>query len=394
MADKNDGADKTEKPTPKKIKDARKKGDVPKSKDITSTLALIMWLLILALGTGYASERISILASTILTIPNEDFFYTLQIIGKEALYVLMIVSASFLIPIIVFSLLVEFLQTGPIMTFEKMKPKMEHLNPAEGLKRMFSMDNFVEVIKSIIKTAILFFIGWLVFKHFIGDIMLLPHTSASAFSDSLWDILFYFLVWTIGIFVFVAIVDHAYQKHSFTKKMRMSMRDIKQEMKDSEGDPMVKQERRQLHQEWSEEGYTAAATNADALIVNPTHIAIALNYNKETSPVPIITAIGQDEIAQKMRDAAKEAEVPVIRNIELARTLLKDAEEGEMIPRALFDIIAEVILWAQEVKKEIEKQKIIDHAKSNQEEEKTQRPPPGEDLTYYPKSTMATHGTL
>ncbi len=380
MADKNNGGDKTEKPTPKRLKDARKKGDVAKSKDVTSTIVLALWLVLFSISMSYIGERITSFTSTILSVPTDNFIYSLQIIGKEAINTLLIITALLLCPIVALTLLIEFLQTGPILTFDKMKPKMEHLNPASGIKRMFSMDNLMEVLKSIAKTAILFFIGWLIFKHFLAQIMLIPLASVTVIGEGIWDTVFNFCIWTISVFVFIAILDSAYQRHSFIKKMRMSMRDIKQEVKDSEGDPMVKQERRQLHHEWSEQSSVQAATNANVLIVNPTHIAIALNYDRDNTPVPVVSAKGENHIAKRMREAAEEAGIPIIRNIELARTLLRESTEGNIIPRELFDIIAEVIIWANEVTEEIERQKYH----TNQAPSESLQNPPGEDLTHYP----------
>jgi flagellar biosynthesis protein FlhB len=161
--------------------------------------------------------------------------------------------------------------------------------------------------------------------------------------------------------------------------MRMSIRDIKQEMKESEGDPYIKAQRKQLHQEWSQRNQQNAARGAAALIVNPTHIAIAIEYDRETCPVPMISAKGEDHVARGMREAAEEAGVPIVRNVPLARDLLARGEIGEIIPSDVFDAIAEVILWAREVRKELD-------ADRRGEPESTRRRivAPGEDLTRYP----------
>ncbi|WP_456418476.1 type III secretion system export apparatus subunit SctU [Thiolapillus sp.] len=382
MADKNDGGDKTEKPTPKRLKDARKKGNVPKSKDVTNTVVLILWIAMFALGLGFAADRFAALFDTALIAPGTegDFTHRLLTVGEAALDVFLILSASVLIPVALFGTLVEFLQTGPVLSFEKLKPKMENLNPASGLKRMFSMDNLVELFKYVINTSILFLIAWLVFKAFSADIALLPQATPGAMSNGLWEVLLRVLLWTVGIFTLVAILDAAYQKYSYTKKLRMSRRDIKQELKDSEGDPMIKQKRREAHQEWSQQSAMQAARDANVLIVNPTHVAIALDYDRELSPVPIVSAKGEDHVARAMREAAEEEAVPILRNVDLARELLANAEEGDLIPQDLFDIIAEVILWAQEVQATVEKQK------QGEEESAAQGrfTPPGEDLTNYP----------
>jgi len=185
--------------------------------------------------------------------------------------------------------------------------------------------------------------------------------------------------------LFFTTIDVSYQHYSFAKKMKMSMRDIKQEYKDSEGDPQMKGHRRQVAQEWAQEGASQAAGNASALIVNPTHVAIAVRFDRELDEVPIITGMGEDKVAQKMRDAAKRNNVPVVRNIKLARTLLADAEEGEMVPRELFDTVAEVIIWAQAVQERVEHEKEYRFVPWDG----VLREAPGEDLTHYPEGSVS-----
>lgn len=389
MSDKNDGGDKTEQPTPKKLKDAREKGSVAKSKEVTSTAELILWLALIGLGISYAGERIASLMDAIFDNLGGQFIHTVPTLGWMAVEALLMISAIFLLPIIAFGLIIEFLQAGPILSFEKLKPKMENLNPAEGVKRMFSLDNLVEVIKAFVKTALIFIIGWWVLKSLLPELALLPRAQPLAIGEAIWQIALQLLGWTIGIFAFVSILDAAYQRHSFTKKMRMSRRDIQQEVKDNEGDPHVKAQRRQTHQEWSQQNSSQAARDANVLIVNPTHVAIALDYDKQLCPIPTISAKGEDLMALAMREAAEDAGVPIVRNIELARNLLARTEVGEVIPPDLFDIIAEVILWAREVREEIEQRKQnTETPESNTEQSLNRRyTPPGEDLTHYPGYT-------
>jgi flagellar biosynthesis protein FlhB len=153
----------------------------------------------------------------------------------------------------------------------------------------------------------------------------------------------------------------------------MSLRDIKQESKEAEGDPHVKQQRKQSQQEWSQRNAQQAARQANVLVVNPTHVAIAIDYDRDTCPVPTISAKGEDHVARAMREAAEEAGVPIVRNVPLARDLLARGEVGELVPADLFDIVAEVILWAREVRQVL-----------NGEADPVQRASaPGEDLTRY-----------
>jgi type III secretion YscU/HrpY family protein len=380
MADKNDSGDKTEQPTPKKLKDARKKGDVSKSKDVSSTGVMVLWIVLLGAGLYYMVNRSFALVSQTFQLSgtSDDFFFLLNLIGEESYSTLIELTAMFLIPAALIGTLVEFLQAGPVITFEKMKPKMDHINPASGIKRMFSMDNLVEVLKSIAKTALLFLIGWLILKHAIPDLVKLPQGLVTHIGTTFWAMLLSLLLWSVGIFSFIAILDAGYQRYSYIKKLRMSMRDIKQEHKENEGDPMIKQQRRQAHQEWSQQSASEAARSANVVVVNPTHLAIAIDYDREKSPVPTVAAKGEDLVARSMREAAEEAHIPILRNVELARTIYSDVKEGDIIPSDLFDVMAEVILWATQVRNEINNESEDDESQSSIE-------PLGEDLTKYPE---------
>jgi type III secretion protein U len=158
----------------------------------------------------------------------------------------------------------------------------------------------------------------------------------------------------------------------------MSMRDIKQEHKENEGDPMIKQQRRQAHQEWSQQSAAEAAGSANVIVVNPTHLAVALDYDREKTPVPTVSAKGEDLVARAMRESAQDNHVPILRNVELARSLYADTKEGDIIPSELFDVMAEVILWAKQVRKRIDND-------LDDDEKSTQIEAPGEDLTRYPE---------
>ena len=383
MAEKNDGGDKTEKPTPKKLQDARKKGDVPKSNEVTNTAELILWLALFGLGLTYAGERITALMNTAFDGLGGSFIDTAPALGWMALETTLIITALFLLPIAAFGLLVEFLQTGPVLSVEKFKPKMENLNPAEGIKRIFSLDSLVEGVKILIKTILLFLIGWWVLEALLPELALLPRANADKIGEAMWEIMLKLLGWTIGIFTLVAILDAAYQRHSFLKKMRMSQRDIQQEVKESEGDPYIKAQRRQAHQEWTQQNAAQATRDATVLIVNPTHVAIALDYDRDSCPVPTIAAKGEDHVARAMRDAGEESGIPIIRNVELARDLLARSEVGDIVPRDLFDIIAEVILWAREVRQEIKRGQPQIPLSGNSPPER-RHAAPGENLTRYP----------
>ncbi|EHR71411.1 flagellar biosynthesis pathway, component FlhB [Burkholderiales bacterium JOSHI_001] len=392
MSDKNDGGDKTEKPTPKRLEDARKKGDISKSREVTSTAVLAAALALGMLSLGYATDRLAALLQNLFSLVAQGwgeggFAGVVRSLGMQAMEAALLLSALLMVPLAALGLLVEFLQAGPVMSFEKLKPKLENLNPVAGVKKMFSMDSLVEVLKAVLKTALLFLVGWLLVRsalpQMVGLAGLGPQ-SVPRMVDLLGSLTLRLLTWTVALFALLSLLDAAYQRFSFTKKMRMSIRDIKQEMKESEGDPHVKQHRRQAAQEWSQRNSAQAARNANVLVVNPTHVAIAIHYDRDTSPVPTIAAKGEDEEARVMREAAFEAGVPVVRNVPLARDLLARGEVGEIIPADLFDIIAEVVLWAREVRAEVALQRGDTIVPTDIAQRRTVAAP-GEDLTQYPK---------
>lgn len=386
MSGSNDSGDKTEKPTPKKLQDARKKGDIAKSKDITSTAGMLVILMLAAVALPILGEQMAALVRASFEVMHEPFELAAPRLGRQAGMTLLLVVGLVVVPVALVGALVEFIQAGPVMSTEKLKPKMENMNPAKGLKRMFSMDNLVELVKSILKTAVVGTIAWLVMRKVLPELPLLVSGRPENVGAALWQTTWLLLAWAGGSFVLVSAMDLAWQRFSYMKKMRMSMRDIRQEMKDAEGDPHLKGQRRQLQQEWAQQGASNAAAEAHVLVVNPTHVAIAIAYDRETCPVPTVTAKGQDDDALAMRQAAQEAGVPVLRNIELARGLLADAETGEIVPAELFDIIATVILWAQDVRHELAKARgeaAAHAADAAQAKPRQRREPPGEDLTRY-----------
>lgn len=381
MSDKNDGGDKTEQPTPRKLQDARKKGNVAKSKDMTSTIELLVWLAIAALGLPWVTMELSALMHAGLAAIGQPFDQVASALGQQAWRTLLALTTLALLPVVLVGVLTEFLQAGPVFAADKFTPKMTNLDPVEGIKRMFSLDNLVELVKSMAKTALLGLIGWLVTAALWPQLPWLVNAHAPAVSTALWEVSQQTLGWTAALFVLVSVLDATWQRHRFLKKMRMSRRDLKQESKDAEGDPHVRQQRQQAHQEWSQQHATQAARQAHVLVVNPTHVAIAIDYDREACPVPTVLAKGEDHVARAMREAAEAAGVPIVRNVGLARTLRTEGQVGEMVPAELFDLIAEVILWSREVRDEMQRQR---NGRVAEAATGPRMPTPGEDLSRYP----------
>jgi type III secretion protein U len=386
--DENSG-NRTEKPTPKRLKDARRKGDVWKSRDVTATVGLIGWLVLGAAVAAGARTRISALCDALFAMIARGWDVTgyagaLRSLGGQAAELVLMLVAVLLIPAAVLAMLTNFLQTGPVLSFDKVKPNLEHLDPVAGVERMFSVDNLVEILKALAKTALLLSAGWLVVRSALPDIVGLARAGVppQTVGALLWSVTLKLGASTVGLFALVSVLDAVYQRYSFMRKMRMSHRDIRQEMREDEGDPYVRQRRRQAHQEWSQRNQVQAARQANVLVVNPTHVAIAIDYDREICPVPTIGAKGEDHVAQAMREAAEDAGVPIVRNVPLARELLAVGEVGEMVPEELFDLLAEVVLWARDVHRDVRARR---EGLIAAEPPRKRREAPGEDLTRYPE---------
>lgn len=351
MAEKDKGADKTEKPTPKKIRDARKEGDVAKSKDLTSTVLLLGWLVGGWLLMGFMLEKLRVLFQAGIDAIGRPFTTAVTQVGMVAFDTLLWLTLPLLALALFLGVLVEFLQVGPIATIKKMTPKLEKLNPAEGVKKMFSMDNLVELVKSLVKCAALLSIGGYVLWIMLPQLLQLPTSPPAAFGSALWYALLRIGLWTIFVFFFVSVLDVWYQKFSYTKKLRMSRRDIRQELKENEGDPYVKSRRKQLHQEWSQQNMLNAVRGSNVVVTNPTHIAVALQYEHGVDDLPIVVAKGEDDLAEQIKRTAEESGVPILENVELARGLHERVELDDYIDSEFFDAVAEVLHWAEGVRR-------------------------------------------
>ena len=350
MADEQDSGERTEQPTARRLRDARKRGDVHKSREIATTAGRLAMLVVSSLMVGFAGSRLAALFDLAIASIGKPFGAASQELGWAAAIALVTLVLAFAVPIAMVALLSDFLQVGPVFSFEKVRPRFDRLDPVAGLKRMFSTDNLVELFKSLAKTVLLAMIAWLVLRQMLGKATPLIHGGAQALGEAIRVSLVQLVAWTVAIFAVIAVADALYQRRSFLNKMRMSMSEIKRENKEDGGDPYLKQRRRELHQEWAQRNSMAATEQAHLLVVNPTHVAIALAYDPEKTPVPMVSAKGEDALALEMRERARDAGVPILRDIGLARSLLARARVGDVVPDDLFDAVAQAIVWARGVR--------------------------------------------
>ena len=349
---KDEGADKTEKPTPKRIRDARKEGNVSKSRDLTATVLTLGWLVSGWLLAGFMYEKLAGLFDKALAAMQLPFRQGVLETASVAFDTLLWLSLPLLAMGLFLGVIIEFLQVGPIASVKKVTPNLEKMNPVEGIKKMFSMDNLVELIKSIIKSGAMLGIGWYVLKTMMSDMLQLPYGSPDQMGSALWHAITRILIWTIVVFFFISALDVWYQKFSYLKQLRMSRRDIKQEVKENEGDPYIKSRRRQLHQEWAQQNMLSAVRGSNVVVTNPTHIAVALQYELGVNDLPVVVAKGEGAMAEAIKRAAEEAGVPILQNVPLARGLNERVALDDYIDSEFFDAVAEVLFWAESVRRE------------------------------------------
>jgi type III secretion protein U len=354
MSGDNDSADKTEQPTPKKLRDAHKKGDVAKSKDLSSTVGTLVWLLMFASTTAMYYEQLGELVNRTFTAMHQPFDTVVPSLAIDAVRVLLVLGVMPALVASLMGMLVEFLQVRGVFTFEKLKPDLKHLNPVEGVKRIFKMDNVIELIKSILKAIIIMGLFVVLARHYANDLYLLAFAPPAAVGSLWWRIASVLVTWVLVFFLFFSLGDMLLQHFNFIKKLKMSRRDIRDEMKDDEGDPYIKQKRKQLHQEWSQQNMKAGVRRSNVVVTNPTHYAVALYYEKGETVVPIVTAKGEDYMAQIIRETAEEEGIPMMRNVDLARALYADVEMDDFITPDLFEAVAQVLLWARDVRSNAE----------------------------------------
>lgn len=340
-------ADKSEKATPKKLKDSRKKGQVAKSQDFPAAFTFIVAIMGTLMSSSFIYKNLAGFLIQMLTSirPNVDLSNRLGGFLYHSLEVILITSLPIMAGVSIIGVLINFLIIGPVFSFEAMKFDLKKLNPIDGIKQKFKVKTLVELIKSVLKIVVAAFIIFLVIWNSIPQVMATAGLSPIASSVILDEFLRTITI-RVGIFfLIVAVFDLAFQKKIFAKEMKMEKFEVKQEFKDTEGDPQIKGRRRQIAQEMAYQEGPSAAKMARAIITNPVHIAVALAYKEETDPAPYILTMGQGVIAEKIIRIATEEKIPIMRNIQLAQDLFNRGRIKDYIPEDTYKAVAEILKW-------------------------------------------------
>ena len=347
-----DNDDKTEQPTGKKISDARNKGQVPRSKEAGTFFVLIggvlsIWAFSSLLGSGL---RQIIMNSFSLT---RDQIYSVDEFRR--IFVQNILSIG--IPIIGIALCVFVLAIiGNIMiggynfSKEALKPKFNKLNPVTGIGRIFSLNSIIELVKGIFKVVFIASFCYFALSGRIHEVMGLSYIDPHAGIKRAISLLFQFMVIVVCAMIPIIMIDVPYQKWHYLKQLRMSKQEVKDEYKNAEGDPQIKGKIKQLQFQMAARRMMQDVPTADVVVTNPTHFAVAIKYDPDGETAPLVVAKGVDEIAEKIKEIARESDVPVIPIPPLARSLYYTTDLNKEIPRGLFKAVASLLAWVMGMK--------------------------------------------
>lgn len=353
MSERETSQAKTEPPTPKRLRDLRRKGQVAKSPDIGATAGIIAGLGALLLAGEQLVNRLNHVLERSATADFkalDDTRVLVQWIADMLIEMAWMTLPIVLVAIVV-GVLAGYLQVGPVFSTEQIKPQLSRINPVMGVKRVFSMRTFVELIKLIVKATVLGAVVWVTAWHALPTLLQshwLPAAGILPLATRMLEI----LGWcAIASFIAIAAFDLWYQKWEFLRQNRMSIDEVRREHKETEGDPHVRNRRRQLHREANEASMLAGVRKASVVVVNPTHIAVALYYEMGETDLPVVVAKGEGELARAIRRVAEEEGIPIVHNVDLARRLRSDAPVDQYIPEELIEPVAAVLRWARDLQR-------------------------------------------
>ncbi len=348
--------EKTEQATPKKLSDARKKGQIAKSQDAGSAVTFMIAFATIMHLMGNIYDNVSEFLISVLTVVGRGEGATvIPTYFHEALSLILQTSIPIIGLVALGGVMINFLLVGPLLTFEVFKPDIKKFDPIANLKGKFKLKTFVELLKSIFKILGAATIILIIIIDLIPEVIQTVQLSIFAVIPILGSFLSQVII-KVGIFFCaVAALDLVYQKKTFSKEMMMEKFETKQEYKNSEGDPQIKSKRKEIAREIAySDGPAEAVKYAKAVITNPTHLAIAIGYRQEEDPAPFILTMGKNYVADVIIEEAKRLEVPILRNIDLAHRLIDEGKEFDFIPESTYEAVAEILKWLASLEEDSE----------------------------------------
>jgi len=352
MSDDQDDSQKTEEPTPHKLSEARQKGNVISSQEVSSFAILLGGALTAAFLGPFMAERLANATGSLLANAHAITFDAKNVsdVLLDVLFEVAIGMAPIALLLVVLGAGAKLAVSGFLFSGESMKPSLSKLSLIKGLKRMFSLKSLVEFAKGLLKLVIVGTIVYLLSVPAVDQVEVLMQMDVAAAAEETRLILVRMFAGVVGVMAIIAGLDYMYQRHEYMKEMRMTKQEIKDEHKQSEGDPMVKGRLRQIRAERARSRMMAAVPTADVVVTNPTHFAVALKYEIDSMGAPRVVAKGVDEVAFRIREVANENDVPIVENPPLARALFSAADIDDEVPPEQYKAVAEVISYVFQLK--------------------------------------------
>ena len=341
--------EKTEKATPRKRQEARKKGQVFQSKEINSAVLLLAMFFTIKFSSPFIYNQIKMYFENIFNnyMKVEDIFAinTFMKFSTETILVFLKIMAPILIVALLAGLISGYAQVGFLFTLETLRFKFDKLNPINGFKRIFSKQTLVELLKSIIKIAISIYVAYVYLKGEVNNVVNLMDMEVLNIYIYIGNLALNVSIAITIVLIILAVFDLIFQWLEYEKNLRMSKQELKEEYKQTEGNPQIKSKIKQKQRQMAASRMMKDIPTADVVITNPTHFAVVLKYAPEENSAPIVIAKGQDYIALRIKEIAKENSVEIVENKQLARTLFSTVEIGDPIPEELFQAVAEILAF-------------------------------------------------
>lgn len=345
------GGEKTEPATAKKLKDAREEGKVSKSKELTAAFDLIVLFLVIKIFVSFVGENLlGVFVEVYSRIPEFVSVNRAELSTVSVSALIMEMILKFLLtcaPFFLFGYLITFLvslvQVGWKVTTKPLEPKLSKFNPINGFKRIFSKESLFNLVMSMIKLLVIGIIVYNSIKDEANKLFILYDISLNQAVGLVGNIIINTGLKISIFYLLVGIIDWAYQTHKFKEDMKMTKQEVKDEYKNTEGDPQIKGQQRRRMQEASQRRMMQDVPKADVVITNPTHYAVAIRYDAEANRAPLVVAKGEDYLAQKIKEIARENHVQIVENKPLARMLYANVDIGSEIPPELYQAVAEVL---------------------------------------------------
>ena len=344
--------DKTEKATPKKREEARKKGEVAKSRELPSVAVLLASLITLTIFGSFMYTHIQTVMRESFSLPilKEVNIPEFMVFVEKMITIFILTLSPILAAIFITAVLSNIMQVGFMLTGESIRPKLSRLNPIKGFGRLFSKQSFMELFKSLLKLAIVSIVAYLTVRAEMKNVYLLGDMEFNSIVAYILLTIFKIFIRCALAMIFLVAIDYAFQKWDFEKRLKMSKKEVKDEFKRTEGDPLIKSRIRSIQMQMARKRMMQDVPKADVVITNPTSLALALKYDSSVMGAPKLLAKGAGEIAKRIRELAEKHDIPVVENKDLAQSIYSLVEIGQEIPPALYEAVAEVLAYIYKLK--------------------------------------------